>query len=156
MAITHYLGQGNIFTGMCQSFCSQGLWCHFLSGCLVPGSFQGCLCPRGLCHAGSVRGSLSRGLSGGLLSREMSVWGSLSGGLCQEDTPWTKTFLYGKERAVGILLDCFLVTFCDKFNRLFTPAIYHAITITINFKNGLWPIFIIAIANPIHPIQKKS
>ena len=83
--------------------------------------FMGGLCPgRGLCPGG--RGSLSRGkgvsvwgvlcpggrgsLSGGRgsLSGGVSVQGQ--GGLCQGDP------LYGKERAVRILLECFLVFYC--------------------------------------------
>ena len=51
------------------------VWCHFLSGCLVPCSFwegslcawshvpSGGLCPRGLCLGVSVQGSLSSGVS---------------------------------------------------------------------------------------------
>ena len=127
-----------LFTGSLMSFPVWLLGTRFLSGVslsLVPCSFlgvpvwrvsvQGGLCPRGLCHTGSVRGSLSRG----------SVWGSLSA--VRETPPRTKTFLYGKERAVRSLLECFLVTFCDKFKILFTPPVYHAVTITISFKNGL-------------------
>ena len=61
------LGQGNIFTGVCQSICSWrggGLWCHFPFGCLVPCSFQGCLCPGclclgDLCPGVTIGGSLS-------------------------------------------------------------------------------------------------
>ena len=56
-----FCGICNIFTGMCQSFCLQwegvSVWCHFLSGFLVPYSFwgNGDLCPgrplsRNLCQ----------------------------------------------------------------------------------------------------------
>ena len=38
------MGQGNIFIGVCQEFCSQG-------GCLVPG---GCLLPGGVSAPGGV------------------------------------------------------------------------------------------------------
>ena len=59
------------------------VWCHFLSGYLVPCSF------RGVC------------VQGGL-------W---QGGLCSGALPWTETpLLYGKERAVGILLKCILAS----------------------------------------------
>ena len=106
-------------------------------------------CLEGLCPGGSLsKGSLSCGLSPGVSVQGVCVGdfcpgrylsGVLCLGVCQEDTPppRTKTFLYGKERAVRILLDCFLVTFCDNFKGLFTPAFYHAVTITISLKNGL-------------------
>ena len=53
----------------------------------------------GLC----LEGSLSKGVSvqGGLCPHELSVHGV--GGLCQGDLP------YGKERTVGILLECIFV-----------------------------------------------
>ena len=37
------LGQGNVFTCVCYSVHGEGVsvWCHFLSGCLVPCSFEG-------------------------------------------------------------------------------------------------------------------
>ena len=41
------LGQGNIFRSVCQSLCpwkgGVSVWCHFLSGCMVPCSFLGYL-----------------------------------------------------------------------------------------------------------------
>ena len=54
------------------------------------------------------RGSLSRG---GLCPEEVSVQrGSLSrGGLCPEGASVREIPLYGKERTVRILLECFLV-----------------------------------------------
>ena len=73
------LRQGNIFTGICQTFCSQG-----------GVSVQEGLCP-------------GRSLSGGSLSR-----GSLSGGFLSGRPP-TETPLYGNERMVRILLECILV-----------------------------------------------
>ena len=76
------LGQGNVFTGMCRSFCSHG-----------------------------GKGSLS---GGGLLDRDPPTETSWT------ETPWTETPpalrppLYGKERAVSILLECILV--CQNFH----------------------------------------
>ena len=66
------LGQGNIFIGLCQEFCSRGVSAR---GCLLPGGvsapqggvcFQGgCLIPRGVCLL--LGGVCSRGAwSGGL------------------------------------------------------------------------------------------
>ena len=65
------LGQGNISTPVCQSFCSQGslyeftscqaAWSHVPSGVsLSAGLCLGGLCPEGLCPG---RGSLSAGVS---------------------------------------------------------------------------------------------
>ena len=51
---------------------------------------------RGLCRGGLCRGDLCRG--------GLCLGGSLSRGV-----PVRKTHLYGKERAVRILLECFLV-----------------------------------------------
>ena len=96
-------------------------------------SVQGDLCP-GVCLGGlCLGGSLSRrSLSRGSLSREVSVWGSLSGGvsvqgdLCQEGSLFRgisvqggsllgrtipdRDHPYGKERAVCILLECVLAS----------------------------------------------
>ena len=87
------LGQGNVFTSVCQSFCSRGKGlCQGVSVQRV--SIQGVLCPGGLCPGALYPGeSLSRGISvqaiyvqGGSLSRGVSVQeslclaGSLSGG----------------------------------------------------------------------------
>ena len=53
------------------------------------------------------RGSLSKALGKGSLSREVSVHGDFCpGGLCQGDLP-----PYGKEQAVRILLECILVLY---------------------------------------------
>ena len=66
------LGQGNIFIGMCQEFCSQegGVWSRGVSG---PG---GCLL-----HGGSAPGGLLPGLS----APGMSALGvSAPGGVCSQ------------------------------------------------------------------------
>ena len=116
--------KGNVFTSVCQSFCSRGR--RSLSGglCLrrslsVQGvSVQGGYLSRGFSVQGvSVQGSLSGGsLSWGSLSRGISVQGSLCPGysmsvqgvsVCQGD-PQTET-PYDEERAVRILLECILV-----------------------------------------------
>ena len=80
------LGQGYVFTRVCDSVDREGSW-SLSQGVSVPGG----LYPRGLCPGGS-------------LSRGVSVWGvSVWGGLCHEDPP------YGNERVVCILLECILV-----------------------------------------------
>ena len=67
------LGQGNIFIGVCQEFCSQR-GCLVLGGCLVPG---GCLLLGGCLFWGgawSRGGSATRGcllLGGGVCSWEV-------------------------------------------------------------------------------------
>ena len=103
------LGLGNCLTRVCHSVHRGAhVWCHFLSGCLVPCSFQGCLCPcfyvpsrgslsRGLCPSGlctmgfclgvSVHGYVSGGLCPGSLCPGVSVWGYLSRSLCLGGTP---------------------------------------------------------------------
>ena len=49
------LGQGNVFTGVCLSVCPQGgLWCHFLSGCLIPCSLKGVCVPGPMFHLGGL------------------------------------------------------------------------------------------------------
>ena len=63
------LGQGNIFTGVCLSR-GVSVWCHFLSGCLVPSSF-----------CGVSRGYLSP-------VRYLSRKGLYPGGLCPGGSPW--------------------------------------------------------------------
>ena len=45
------LGQGNIFIGVCQEFCSQGV-CLLLGECFLPG--RGCFLPQGLPSQGGV------------------------------------------------------------------------------------------------------
>ena len=63
------LAQGNVFTSVCQSFCSRG----------VEVSVRGSLCPGGVCPGVSVQvGSLSRGVvsvQGGLCRGDISVQG---------------------------------------------------------------------------------
>ena len=63
------MGQGNIFTSVCQEFCSQGggAWS---GGCLLPGGclllgvwFQGVPSPGGVCSGGGVPGPV--GMPGG-------------------------------------------------------------------------------------------
>ena len=91
------LGQGNICTVACQSFCPWGGSLHDVTSCLsvCPCSFQGfsvsgpMLLPRGLCL-----GSLCPGVS---------VQGNLCQGDPQTDTP------YGEEQVVHFLLKCILV-----------------------------------------------
>ena len=84
------LREDNVFTPVCQSFCSQGevvfVWCHFLSGYLVPCSFQGSL-------------SLVPCFFGG-----GGVFGFCPG------RPPDRDPLCGKGRAVRILLECILVS----------------------------------------------
>ena len=66
------LGQGNVFTCICLSTGEVSVWCHLLSGCLVPRSFLGFLCA--LSHVPS-RGSLFGGsMSRGSLSRVKNGW----------------------------------------------------------------------------------
>ena len=75
------------------------VWCHFLSGWLVPCSILGIV---------SVRGCLSRrGVSvkdGGICPRGLCPGGSLSG------RPPDSNPTYGDERAVRILLEYFLLS----------------------------------------------
>ena len=104
-ALNRSLGQGNIFTSLRQSFCSQGegisVRCHFLFGCLASCSFWvgvSCYGPMflpgslgGLCLGGLCLGSLSRGV---FVQRSLSrwdhcpwdlcSWGFYPGGLCLE------------------------------------------------------------------------
>ena len=81
------LRQGNVFTPVCQSFCSQGGLCLSMH------------------HRPHDQGvSLSGGsLSGGFLSRESLSKGSLSRGSLSGRPP------YGNKRALSILLECILV-----------------------------------------------
>ena len=74
-----------VFTGVCLS----------TGGSLWGGSAQGGVCPRGhLCPRGSLsKGSLSRGVS------------------VKETSPGREPTIYGKERAVHILLECILLIF---------------------------------------------
>ena len=79
------LRQGNVFTPVCQLFCSPG-------GVLV--SVQGGLCTKGLCWGVCLRVSV----------HGVSVWGvSVRGDLCHRDP------LYGNVRATRILMECILV-----------------------------------------------
>ena len=94
------LGQGNIFTGMCQSFCPRGslydvtsclgAWSHVPSvgEVSVPGPM---FLFGGLCVGVSVQGGFCSA-------------GSMSGSLSETPPPQ-----YGEEWAVHILLECFLV-----------------------------------------------
>ena len=82
-------GARYFFIGMCQSYCSLGegvsVWCHFLSGCLVPCSFlEGeslCLVPcsfQGLgisVQKGGVSVQKGSYVQRGSLSRGRSLWG---------------------------------------------------------------------------------
>ena len=114
------LVQGNIFTGMCQSFCPGGegglfmmslpVWlpgpCSFCGSLsLVPCSFEGSLSSGGLCP-GEI--SVQRGVSvwGVSLSR-VSLYRGISvrsGKSPDRDPP------YGEEWVVRILLECILVS----------------------------------------------
>ena len=80
------LGQGNIFTSVCQEFCSQG-------GCLVPGGSA----PGGMSAAGRVPAS---GGVGGLL------WG---GGCLVETPPGTATAAGGTHTTGMHSCQCILV-----------------------------------------------
>ena len=85
------LGQGNIFTSVCQEFCSQG-----------GGAWSRGICPGGVCSGGClVLGGLCSG--GGCL-----VLGGLLPGECLLETPQRRLLL----RAVRILLECILVGCC--------------------------------------------
>ena len=103
------LGQANAFTGVCLSTRGVSVWCHFLSGCLVPYSFQGSLClvpcsfqgvyVQGVCVQMGVsvqKGDFCPG------------WVSVQWGLCPGRPPRQRP-PHGEERAVHILLECFLV-----------------------------------------------
>ena len=81
------LGQGSILTGF---VCLQGVsvWCHFLSGCLVPCSFQGGVLP----------------LRCGVCLQE-----SLPPGGRRYPSPEPE------KRAVRILLECFLVDYIEMY-----------------------------------------
>ena len=90
------LRQGNVFTIVCQSFCSQeGVVGLCLSGCLVPCSFSGMVSVPGpmffsvgLCPAFWVWGFLSRGsLSGRSLFGGLCPGGSLSRGSLLDGNP---------------------------------------------------------------------
>ena len=131
------LREGNVFTPVCQSFCSQerdgvSAWCHFLSGCLVPCSFwrgRGsfvlgiCVWGGGLCPGGS----LSRGVSGGLCQGDLPRRNMVPDRE-QIENPWTKTPwqkppwteppppFYGKAETVRILLECILVVQIEVFH----------------------------------------
>ena len=76
------LGQGNIFTSMCQEFCSQGR-------CAIPA-----------CIAGGIPACLAAGLQGGCLL----LGGGLLLGVPGGDPPGRLLL-----RAVRILLECILV-----------------------------------------------
>ena len=110
------LGQGNIFTGVFQSFCSHGggisVWCLFLSDCLVLCSFwEGGLAmvPCSFQGGSPSRGSLSRW---GLCPWGLCPWGLCLGVLLSRRPPRQRP-LYGEERVVRILLECILV-YCIK------------------------------------------
>ena len=92
------LGQGSIFTGECQSFCSQGRGkglCMMSLPVWLPGPM---FLLEGLCLWSHVP-------SGGSLSLvPCSFWG------VSVLRPPDRDPTYGEERAVRILLECFLVT----------------------------------------------
>ena len=138
------LGQGNIFIGMCQSFCPWGAglcMMLLLSGRLVPLFFWkgGSLCPIPCPVWGvSVSGPM-------FFPRGLPLGSICPGDLCPEtvpdrdpntETPWTETPMdrrglcpgrasvretpgqkppYSEERAVHILLECFLFFTFDLF-----------------------------------------
>ena len=139
------LKQGNIFTGVCQSFCPQGggslydvtscltTWSHVLPGkgvsvpwshipsgrslCLVPCSFQGCP-SMGVSLQGSLwRGSRSRGLCPGVSvqRRSLSRRGLCPGASLSGRPPGQRPSTYSDERVVRIL-ECFLVSSVTSFN----------------------------------------
>ena len=86
------LGQGNIFTSVCQEFCSWGVGGVCSGGVPAPGESgpRGCACPGGggLCSHGGLLlgGCLLWGgdvLPGaGVCSRGTSFWGFTAGGIC--------------------------------------------------------------------------
>ena len=100
-------GQRNVFTHVCHSVHrgeGVSVWCNFLSGWLVPCSY--------VSHFAFSISFVSR-------SRRVSASGPMfhpggpcpGDGICQWDFPWTKIPLYSDERAVRILLECFLVRY---------------------------------------------
>ena len=68
------LGQGNVFTSVC----------HSVHGGVVCLSMHHRSHDRGVCQGGVSGVSLS----GGVSVWDVSVWGSVSGGLCQGDPPY--------------------------------------------------------------------
>ena len=116
------LGQDNIFTSVCQEFCSQGDAWSWL-GCLVPGGhlvLDGCLVPG---VPGPKRGCLVQGVPGlvGCLVRWGAwSWGCLVLGRCLvQGGAWSRGLVQGSLvrsplrwlllQAVCILLQCILL-----------------------------------------------
>ena len=102
------LRQGNVFTPVCDSVHRVG------GGTMSRGvSVRGCLCPEGLCPAGSLSWevSLSRGVSvlGVSFQRESLSWGCLCPGRPLSRRPPSPLPPYGYVRAIRILLECILV-----------------------------------------------
>ena len=108
------LSRGGLCPSMHHRSHDQGDLCLgvFTWGSLSGGvSFQGDLCPGGLCLGVSVWGGLC--LGGICPGMSLSI-GSLSRGVSVREIPWTETSPYGNELAVRILLGCILVgTVCS-------------------------------------------
>ena len=108
------LSRGSLTGGLCPGGLCGSLWGVSAprvsvqevssQGVSVRGSLSGGLCPGGFC------GGLYPGISApGVSVQEVpGNWGLCSGGSLQ-GIPWTQIPLYGEERAVRILLECFLV-----------------------------------------------
>ena len=93
------LWESNVFTHVCLSTGGGGVsvWCYVLSGCLVPCSFQGSICPWGSLWRGGGSVKLS------LCERGVPLKEESERALCERG--WT-------DARVHILLECVLVCLC--------------------------------------------
>ena len=111
------LGQGNIFTSVCQEFCSQGGGAWSQGGASSGGAWSRGVCSGGVCFGGCL-------VLGGVCSQGGAwSWGVLlpggsarGGGVLGGDPPGRLL-----PRAVCILLECILVRDPNKVNEQHSP-----------------------------------